>query len=115
MKRLKDEFLNIVDAKVGLKGKTVLEIGCGVGARSIQIAQKCKSLVAIDPNIDAIKTADKINRVENIQYLAGSAEKLSFGNNVFDVVIFTLSFHHVPIPRMRTAIEETVRVSKKRR
>ncbi|MEK7585180.1 MAG: class I SAM-dependent methyltransferase [Patescibacteria group bacterium] len=112
MKRIKEEFLDRVEEVVSLKGKRVLEIGCGNGARSSQISKRCASVVAIEPNRELIDEAKKVNPAENIEYQIGSAEKLDFEDKSFDVAIFTLSLHHVPASMMSAAIDEAVRVTK---
>lgn len=113
MKRIKEEFLENLDRVIRLKGKDVLEVGCGVGVRSIQIAKRVKHITAIEPSSDLIKEAKKNNSLENIQYQVGKAEKLKFDKGVFDVVIFTLSLHHVPALKIPVAIKEAARVTKK--
>jgi ubiquinone/menaquinone biosynthesis C-methylase UbiE len=113
MKRLKDGYLNVIENTTSLSGKEVLEIGCGNGSRSIQIAKKCEHLTAIEPNPDFVAYAKKNNSSQNITYDVGKAEKLEFRNAQFDAVLFTLSMHHVPAEKMDSAIEEAVRVTKK--
>ncbi len=53
------------------------------------------------------------NSSQNIEYLIGKAEHLGFPNGQFDMVLFTLSLHHVPIEEMHNAINEVIRVTKK--
>jgi ubiquinone/menaquinone biosynthesis C-methylase UbiE len=113
MQRIKEEFLDKLEVVLSLTGKDVLEVGCGEGTRSIAIAKRCKNLVAIDPDPGLIKKAKAENPFENITYQVDSAEKISFDNEKCDVVIFTLSLHHVPIDKMKTAIDEAVRVVRK--
>lgn len=113
MKRLKDDLLEIIEKMVTLKGKNILEVGCGAGSRSKPIAEKCKTLVAIDPDKEAITTAQQNNSQKNLHYFVGHAEKLQFKSKQFDVVIFTLSLHHVPLNKMENAIDEAIRVLKK--
>ncbi len=113
MKRIKEEFLNNLEKVIKLKGKKVLEIGCGTGTRSIHIAKKVKHITAIEPNSDLIKDAKKSNGSENIEYQVGKAEKLKFDKEIFDIIIFTLSLHHVSMLKISTAIKEAVRVTKK--
>ena len=112
MQRIKEEFLDRVEEVFSLKGKRVLEIGCGNGTRSSQISKRCASVVAIEPNPELIDEAKKVNPAENIEYQIGSAEKLDFGDKSFEVTIFTLSLHHVPASMMSAAIDEAVRVTK---
>lgn len=112
MKRIKEEFLDKVEEVIKLQDKSVLEIGCGAGTRSIQIAKRCRSLIAIEPDKDLIDEALKINKASNIEYQIGSAEKLDFPDKTFDVVIFALSLHHVPTEKMNLAINEATRATK---
>lgn len=112
MKRIKEEFLDKVEEHISLKNKEILEIGSGWGSRSFEIAKRCKSLVAIDPSEEALGHAVKLHSAENIEYKKGQAEQLEFPNKTFDIVMFTLSIHHVPVPDMSKAILEAVRVTK---
>lgn len=113
MKRIKEEFLDKLETVVKLKGKNALEIGCGGGTRSVQIAKRVKSLMAIEPDTKMLKNAIKNNSLENIRYEPGNAIKLKFKSKVFDITIFTLSLHHVPAAKISNALKEAVRVTKK--
>lgn len=113
MKRIKDEYLNIIEKIIPLGGKNLLEIGGGNGARTIQIAKRCKYVISIEPSDELVKFAQSNNPASNIEYLVGKAESLDFPNESFDVLIFTLSFHHVPKDKMTDALDEAVRVTKK--
>jgi ubiquinone/menaquinone biosynthesis C-methylase UbiE len=112
MQRIKENFLDIVEENVSLKDLSILEVGCGDGSRSVAIAKRCKFLTAIEPDEEKIKLA--LNRgISNILFQLGTAETLSFENAQFDMVIFTLSLHHVPTEKMSNAIDQAVRVTKK--
>ena len=113
MKRLKEEFLNRTEEIVPLKGMSILEVGCGSGSRSIAIAERCASLIAIEPSSDSLALAIERSSRDNIQFQVGSAESLLFSDQQFDVVIFTLSFHHIPFSKMQDALSEAVRVTKR--
>jgi ubiquinone/menaquinone biosynthesis C-methylase UbiE len=112
MKRIKEEFSDKVESVISLKGKKILEIGCGWGSRSLDLSKRCKHLIAIDPNSEALKKASELHSANNIEYKLGSAEKLEFKDKIFDFVIFTLSIHHVQTDQMATAITEAIRVTK---
>ena len=110
MERIKEEFLDKLESVISLRGKDVLEIGCGEGTRSIEIAGLCKSLTAIDPDPELISKAGTESHRDNISYVVASAEQLPFSEGLFDLVVFTLSFHHVPKDKMAIAIDESLRV-----
>lgn len=112
MQRLNDNFLKTIDEKVGLKGKVVLEVGCGNGKKSVALASRCSKLMAIDPNNEAIRIASKDYAAPNLTYSVGTAEKMPFEAGMFDFIIFSLSLHHVPIEHMQDAIKEAQRVAK---
>lgn len=110
MKRIKDNYLDAIESVISLAGKRVLEIGCGNGSRTIQIADRCREVVAIEPDVKLIDTAKSERSKPNISYEVGSADKLAFDPHVFDTIFFTLSFHHVPTTLMTNAVEEALRV-----
>lgn len=113
MKRIFEEFVEKTNAVVSFPGKNVLEIGCGSGNYSRQIARISTFLTAIDPNEEFIVEAKRQTPTGNISYDVGSATKLDFADNTFDIVVFALSLHHIPENQMHTAIKEAVRVVKK--
>lgn len=112
MKRIKDTFLDTIQTVVTFEGKNILEIGCGDGARSAQIAGACKQLTALEPDPILLERAKSTHVAPNISYVAGVASELRFLNHAFDVVFFTLSLHHIPEQEMSKSIDEAVRVIK---
>ena len=111
MKRIHDEFLKKLTEVLALSGKDVLEIGCGGGTRSLEIAAVCQSLTGIDPSEADISEA-RNRGITNTKFALGTADNLEFPDNSFDVVIYTLSFHHVPKELMQVSIDEALRVLK---
>jgi len=111
MQRINHEFVHEIEAAVPLAGTAALDIGCGDGKRTTEIAQYCASVTGIDPNAEKIAAATA-RQLPNATFVAGSAEALPFADNSFDVVFFTLSLHHVPVVSMASALNEAVRVVK---
>ena len=110
MKRTKEAFVATLGQYVPLEGKRILEIGCGTGNYTRQIAPLCRELVAVDPDSASIRSAQEFVPYPNISFYVRAAEDLHGIPEEFDVVIFTLSLHHVPTPLMPQAIDEAVRV-----
>lgn len=104
MKRIEDTFIQNLERIVGLRNKRVLEIGCGTGTYTVQIASRCAVLVATDPNPDSLEIA-KRSAPANIDFVCSAAEDLKYPHGDFAVIIFTLSFHHVEPTMMRKAID----------
>jgi len=91
-----------------LKYKQVLEIGCGDGRITALMAEKPERFVAIDPDEQKIEKAR--SNVVGVDFQIGSGENMTFPDNCFDLVIFTLSLHHQD---SKKAIDEARRVLKK--
>jgi phosphoethanolamine N-methyltransferase len=70
-----------------LTGKSVLELGSGIGRFSSSLAEKASSVIAVD----FVEASCKINRdsnsrYENLEVICEDALKLSFPANSFDIV-----------------------------
>ena len=101
--RIAEKTFQIVE----LKGKVVLEVGCGNGRISSLLAPKVDQLIAIDP--DKIMIEEAKARCVGVEFYVGSGESLDFSDNIFDVIIFTLSLHH---QNSGQALKEAKRVLK---
>ena len=82
----------MIEQFADLRGKTVLEIGCGDGRVSGKLAGKAGRYTAIDPDSQSIEKAR--SRIDNADLRVGSGERLAFDNASFDAILFTLSLHH---------------------
>ena len=108
MKRDDNEIIN----RIGdyCSNADVLDIGCGDGSRLSSIAARFKSWTGVDPDSDAIKSANERLQTNSANFYVGSAEKLEWPADSFDTVVFTLSLHHVPREKISAAIAEAIRV-----
>jgi len=103
------EFMNISGSE--LWDKEVLEVGCGDGRLTVRFADAAKKLVAIDPNEDKLKKArERLKYHPKVHFEVGRGEELPFPDRSFDVVFYSLSFHHLPVERQYDAILEAGRV-----
>jgi ubiquinone/menaquinone biosynthesis C-methylase UbiE len=94
----------------------ILDIGTGPGMVPLEIARKSKGLEihAIDISHEMVEIANKNARraglSERARFQYGSAEKIPFEKDYFDLVITTLSFHHWAKPE--DCLKEVSRVLK---
>ncbi len=75
-----------------VRGKTVLDVGCGDGRFANGIAPYAASVDGIDPDPDAIAAARKNARalgLANTHFKAGAAQRLPYRDATFDVVLLT--------------------------
>ena len=86
-------------------GPNLLEIGCGDGRITAQLAEKATCLVALDPSArDLLRAA---HQVDKALFCRASGIQLPFSDHSFDTVLFTLSLHHQD---SRQALREAGRV-----
>ncbi|MBA7469900.1 Ubiquinone biosynthesis O-methyltransferase, mitochondrial [subsurface metagenome] len=74
---------------------TVLDIGCGNGALTYDVAKKAKKVVGIDLNERNIEIARNRFSLENIEYIHGDAVT-SLRDERFDVIILSNVLEHIP-------------------
>jgi ubiquinone/menaquinone biosynthesis C-methylase UbiE len=93
-------------------GKSLLEIGCGLGTDSLQFARGGAHVTALDLTPESVALAEKhfALRGQKGTFVVGDAENLPFPDNSFDVVYSFGVLHHTPdTPK---AIREVYRVLK---
>lgn len=93
-------------------GKSMLEVGCGLGSDLLHAAKAGASVVGIDISRRSVGLASKQFALSGIagQFIHGDAESLPFGNASFDVIYSFGVLHHTP--DTVGAINECLRVLK---
>jgi ubiquinone/menaquinone biosynthesis C-methylase UbiE len=96
-----------------IPGKSVLEIGCGIGLDSYTMVQHGLSVNAMDLTFIGVKTAYARFNSEglNPNLVVGNAEKIAFPENAFDYVYSFGVLHH--ISDTQQGIDEVYRVLRK--
>lgn len=97
-----------------VKGKTILNIGCGLGEETVYLSLKGAKVVAIDTSSEMLKftkkLAEKYRADKKISYFQMSVEKIKFDREMFDYVLGCNILHHIDITK---AVKEICRVLKK--
>ncbi|MBW4582108.1 MAG: class I SAM-dependent methyltransferase [Tildeniella nuda ZEHNDER 1965/U140] len=95
-----------------LRGKYLLDLGCGAGENSVYFATKGARCVAADYSPGMVDVALKLaatNQVE-VEGKVVNAMAIDFPDNTFDIVYASNLLHHIPDPCL--AIQEMYRVLK---
>lgn len=84
-------------------GKKVLELGCGLGMLSLELARNGLDVTGVDlspKNIDVANEYKKKNTFKDnfgsLEYVCCDINEMHFGKEEFDNVIFFRSLHHIP-------------------
>jgi len=96
--------------KINFKDKIVLDLACGKGNISKEIAQLAHEVIGVDISREKIRNAKANFSNRNIQYLVMDAAELNFEDNYFDIVFCNFSFQH--FTEKQKAINECYRVLK---
>lgn len=99
------------------EGERVLEVGCGTGALSLL----AKMIVGENGIVEGIDIAPKMiakarKKAEKaklpISFRVASIDELPYRDGVFDAVISSMMFHHLPLTVKGRGLEEVYRVLK---
>lgn len=96
-----------------VKGKRILEVGCGGGQNTIALARRGAEAFGVDPAQPQVAYARNLAATGNItaHFAAASAVDLPFGNEHFHVALTSYAFDFVE--DIEKAFEEIHRVLKK--
>ena len=90
-------------------GMSVLELGCGTGYFTRELARSGAQIVAIDVSPELLEIARVNCSVPNVRYEIQNAYDLSYPDAVFDTVVGSSVLHHLEI---EAALREIYRVLK---
>jgi SAM-dependent methyltransferase len=90
-------------------GMSVLELGCGTGYFTRELARSGADVVAIDVSPELLEIAKANCSVSNVRYEIQNAYALSYRDDVFDSVVGSSVLHHLEIEE---ALREIYRVLK---
>jgi ubiquinone/menaquinone biosynthesis C-methylase UbiE len=86
--------LRQIERLVTLAGKRVLEIGCGAGRLTLQLAGRASSVIAVDPDSTRIAIATQAAAdagIRNISFTVGSGERSQARDGSVERVVFSWS------------------------
>ena len=86
--------VRLIERFTTLKGRRILEVGCGDGRLTFQYARTAGHVLAIDPDRPSIEDALDEQAwlgVRNVTFRVGSVERLPARGAPFDVALFSWS------------------------
>lgn len=100
-----DQMKRVLDRKM-----TVLELACGTGLLSVQLAGSVKLLEATDFSEEMIRKAKAKAHSARLHFSVQDATSLSYASETFDAVVISNALHIMPEPEK--ALAEIKRVLK---
>ena len=86
--------VRLIERFTTLKGRRILEVGCGDGRLTFQYAPTAGEVLAIDPDRPSIEDAlhqQSMLGIRNVAFRVGSIEQLPTRGAPFDVALFSWS------------------------
>lgn len=112
MRRIKDGFVDKLEAVVPLQGKRLLEIGCGDGRVAAQLTERGATVLGVDTN-EAKLIEARARSLPAAAFARRSATNLQLAAGRYSSTIYSLVLHHILFPPMMyRAIDEGVRVTR---
>jgi SAM-dependent methyltransferase len=95
-----EQMAGAVGAPAIQPGDTVLDIGCGLGRLSRQLAARAARVLALDVSAEMLARAGELNgHLDNVQWIHGDGRTLSgVGDRSVDAAVSFVVFQHVPDP-----------------
>jgi SAM-dependent methyltransferase len=88
--------------------KKVIDLGCGNGYGSAELAKKAESVVGVDISESAIVEAKELYQAANLQYQVGSLDQLPFADGSFNLGVCFEVIEH--LDNFRALLAEAKRV-----
>lgn len=106
------DAMHLYEKRIDLRSAKVLEIGCGTGDFSLELSKAGASVVALDLSHERIAAIKKRADAQGLEMdvLVGDAQRTSFDDETFDLILCRNVIEHVSDPRK--LVEEMARILK---
>lgn len=108
-----DQYITTILSQCDIRGTELLEIGCGKGRITRDLARHAGRVVAADPDGTALKQARAVVVADNVQFMHAPAGVPDLPPGSFDLAIYTLSLHHVPVEEMPGSLRKAASLLRK--
>ncbi len=93
--RAGDQYFDIIPDEL-IRGKYILDVGCGTGRWSKYLLGKAAFIECIDPSNAVFAAAKLLRGHSNVRVSKAGAESIPFPDNSFDFVFSLGVLHHTP-------------------
>jgi 2-polyprenyl-3-methyl-5-hydroxy-6-metoxy-1,4-benzoquinol methylase len=93
-----DIHYRVAEHPLTRQGRTLLDVGVGLGWTSLHFARAGYKVAAFEPSLGTVKAAKRyaMEQGVSVEYICASLETISFAPSSFDTVAAFHSLHHVP-------------------
>lgn len=102
-----NQYIAAILSQCDLSGRDVLEIGCGNGRITRDLARHARRVVATDRDGDALAKARLAIAAANLKFVPAPSGVPDLPAASFDVVVYTLSLHRIPVAEMAESLRRS--------
>ncbi|MEW6101142.1 MAG: class I SAM-dependent methyltransferase [Candidatus Omnitrophota bacterium] len=96
-----------------IKGKKVLEVGCGDGYGAHYLSGLAKTIIALDYEPEVVLQAKNKYKAKGLQFISMDAAELALKDALFEAVCSFQVIEHIPQEKLMKYLSEIKRVLKK--
>ncbi len=104
--------IEVINQFVALRGKYVIDAGCGDMTFTRPLVENGAHVLAIDPDPVQARLNRESAPIANLEFMETGAEHLPVNDKTVDGIFFAYSLHHVPAETYPRVIAEIQRVLK---
>ena len=104
--------IDVVERLVPLAGLKLVDVGCGGGRVTKELAARGAEAVGVEPDPIQAEKNRAAEPVPGLSFVEAPGQALPFDDDSADGVFFSYSLHHVPREHMAGALAEAARVLK---
>lgn len=104
--------LDVIDRTLNVRGKFLVDAGCGDMSLARQLAERGASVLAIDPDPVQAEKNRHAATIANVGFVEAGAQAIPVESRSVDGVLFPYSLHHVPTELFQAVFDEMLRILK---
>lgn len=99
LRNIAKEIQDTIDIIEPTNEDTILEIGCGTGEFSIEVAKICKKVIALDVSrnmLEYAKNKSLVKCIDNITFINSGFLSYKHQGAPIDIIVSSIALHHLP-------------------
>ncbi len=104
--------MDVIDRLVSVAGLNVVDVGCGGGRITRQLAERGAKVLGVEPDPIQAEKNRAAEAMPGLSFVEAPGQALPVDDDFMDGVFFSYSLHHVPREHMDGALAEAARVLK---
>lgn len=104
--------MDVIDRLVSVAGLDVVDVGCGGGRITRQLAERGATVLGVEPDPIQAEKNHAAEAVPGLSFVEATGQALPVDDDSVDGVFFSYSLHHVAREHMDGALAEAARVLK---